>query len=68
MKTETIKYANGKETVVMRESLAKGKKILKSEGYTQCKNNLFMQKDDSIAYYSETKKYWVFETKKCTND
>jgi len=63
MKTEVIKYANSKETTIMRESLLNGKKILKAEGYIQCPNNLFMRKDDSIAYYSESKKYWVFEVK-----
>jgi len=68
LKTEKIKYATGKEIEVMRESLQIGRKILKTEGYIQCPNPEFMQKGNSIVYYNKTKKYWVFEVKKCTDD
>ena len=60
MKTEIIKYANGKEIKIMREGFAAGKKILKIEGYEQCLNDLFMQKENSIAEYNKNKKYWIF--------
>ena len=59
--TEKFKFATGKELQVMKESLATGKKILKAEGYKQCPNSLFMQKDNSIAHYNKTMKVWIFE-------
>jgi hypothetical protein len=59
--TDTIKYSNGKETTIMRESLAKGKKILLAEGYVECPNSLFMQKYNSIIHYNKTMKVWIVE-------
>jgi len=59
--TEIIKYSNGKETIIMRESLAKGKKILLAEGYAECPNSLFMQKDNNIIHYNKTMKVWIVE-------
>jgi len=67
LKTETIKYSLGEEVTIMREGLTAGKKILKVDGYVQCPNNLFMRKDNILAYYSESRKYWVFE-RRSTND
>jgi hypothetical protein len=61
LKTEIIKYANGKETIVMHETLSKGKKLLVTEGYIKCENPLFYQKGNSIIYYNKTMKCWIVE-------
>lgn len=64
LKTETIKYANGRETIVIRETLTKGRKLLIAEGYAQCPNPMFYQKDNSIIHYNKTMKVWIVEESK----
>lgn len=64
LKTEIIKYANGKETIVMRETLSKGKKLLVAEGYIQCPNPVFYQKGNSIVHYNKAMKCWTIEEAK----
>jgi hypothetical protein len=61
LKTEVIKYANGKETIIMRETLAKGRKILVDEGYIQCENPLYYRKSNIIVHYNKTMKGWIVE-------
>ena len=61
IKIEKIKFTSGKELEVMRQNLATGKKILKSNGYEQCPNDLFMQKENSIVHYNKNMKVWIFE-------
>jgi len=64
IKTKKIKFTTGKEIVIMKENLSVGKKILISEGYQQCPNNLFMQKGNSVAHYNKFHKAWIFEDSK----
>ncbi len=63
MKIENLNLQKDKKFQIIRLSFSNGKKQLLTEGFKQCANQLYYQKDNIIIHYNNTLKYWIVENK-----
>ena len=62
MNTKQTKTIDGKIHNYLIAGKAKGRNYFLKDGYTQCKNPNYLNKDKSFVHYNSILKAWMIET------
>ncbi len=56
---QTLKLSNGKTMEIVKLGKAAGRKHFKAEGFTQCRNPHYMERDGTIVNFNSIMKVWI---------
>jgi hypothetical protein len=61
IRLEEVKNIYGNTITRLKKSFKSGKQLLIKEGYKECINPFYVQKDNTFAHFDKVMKYWYFE-------
>lgn len=61
LKLEEVKNIYGNTITRLKKPFKSGKQLLIKEGYNECINPFYVQKDNTFVHFDNVMKYWYFE-------